>query len=157
VRVEGTPRHLTRPIVVELVPPSNIAVGTVPWGLGSWVPGDSIRRISTGTSAADPSCAAGPGRTRTAAPVSPAELAGAIGAVVDSAAGRSLVIVVRDAHRHPAVRQIASRLLAARPDAVIVEMGLPVWRPPAEVYIATYGAARASGQAAAEILGLTGL
>jgi hypothetical protein len=34
-------------------------------------------------------------------------------------------------------------------------MGLPVWRPPADVYIATYGAARSSGLAAAEILGLT--
>jgi beta-N-acetylhexosaminidase len=131
VRVEGTLRRLTEPILVELVPPSSIAVGTVPWGLGSWVPHDSIRRIST------------------------AEPASAVGAVLEGAAGRSLVIVVRDAHRHPAARQMVSRLLAARPDGVVVEMGLPVWRPPAGVYIATYGAARTSGRAAAEILGLT--
>ena len=50
---------------------------------------------------------------------------------------------------------MVSRLVAARPDSVVVEMGLPVWRPSADVYIATYGAALTSGRAAAEILGLT--
>jgi beta-N-acetylhexosaminidase len=39
---------------------------------------------------------------------------------------------------------------------VVVEMGLPVWRPPAGVYLATYGAARTSSRAAAEVLGLAG-
>jgi hypothetical protein len=29
-----------------------------------------------------------------------------------------------------------------------------VWRPPADVYLATFGAAQTSSQAAAEILGL---
>jgi len=82
-------------------------------------------------------------------------LESAAGAVLESAAGRSLVIVVRDAHRYPAVREMVSRLVAARPDSVIVEMGLPVWRPSADVYIATYGAGRTSGRAVAEILGLT--
>jgi beta-N-acetylhexosaminidase len=47
-----------------------------------------------------------------------------------------------------------TRLLAARPDSVVVEMGLPVWRPPQGAYVATYGAAGASGRAAAEVLGL---
>jgi len=64
------------------------------------------------------------------------------------------VVVVRDAHRYQAARDVVTRLLAARPDAVVVEMGLPVWRPPHAVHVATYGAARISGQAAAEILGL---
>jgi beta-N-acetylhexosaminidase len=36
----------------------------------------------------------------------------------------------------------------------VVEMGLPVWRPQAGGYVATYGAARTNGQAAAEALGL---
>jgi beta-N-acetylhexosaminidase len=49
------------------------------------------------------------------------------------------------------------QLLAARPDAVIVEMGLPVWHPPAEVYLATFGATRASSRAAARLLGLAQL
>ena len=65
-------------------------------------------------------------------------------------------MVVRDAHRHPAAAGPGDQLLAARPDAVVVEMGLPVWRPPGGGYLATYGAARSSGQAAAEVLGLTG-
>ena len=37
---------------------------------------------------------------------------------------------------------------------VVVEMGLPVWRPPSDAYVATYGAARPNAQAAAEALGL---
>jgi beta-N-acetylhexosaminidase len=48
-------------------------------------------------------------------------------------------------------------VLADRPDAVLVEMGRPVWHPPAgscRAYVATYGASRANGQAAAEVLGL---
>jgi len=42
--------------------------------------------------------------------------------------------------------------------AVLVEMGLPVWQPPAgryRAYVAAYGASRANGQAAAEVLGVT--
>ena len=45
-------------------------------------------------------------------------------------------------------------MLAARPDAVVLEMGLPVWRPAGGSYLASYGAARSSSRAAAEILGL---
>jgi beta-N-acetylhexosaminidase len=44
-------------------------------------------------------------------------------------------------------------LLAQRPDAVVVEMGLPQCRPKAaKAYIATYGAARVCGEAAAEVM-----
>ena len=43
----------------------------------------------------------------------------------------------------------------ARPDTILVEMGLPRWQPPdGTSYLATYGASRASAQAAAELLGL---
>jgi beta-N-acetylhexosaminidase len=134
VRVDGVPGPLHRPLVVELVPPANMAVGSVPWGLGSWVRDDSLRRVSTG------------------AP--PAALASSIAGLLSDAAGRSLVIVVRDAHRYRAAADVVSELLAARPDAAVVEMGLPVWRPPAGLYLATFGAARTSGRAAAEVLGL---
>jgi beta-N-acetylhexosaminidase len=75
--------------------------------------------------------------------------------VLARATARPLVIVVRDAHRHPAARAAATVLLAAHPDATVVEMGLPLWRPPAGAYIATFGAARPNAQAAAEALGLT--
>jgi beta-N-acetylhexosaminidase len=64
--------------------------------------------------------------------------------------------VVRDAHRHPGAAEAVSRLVARRPDAVVLEMGLPVWRPSAGRYLASYGAARSNSQAAAEALGLTG-
>jgi hypothetical protein len=37
---------------------------------------------------------------------------------------------------------------------VVVEMGLPLWTPPAGPHIATYGAAHTNAQAAAELLGL---
>jgi len=63
--------------------------------------------------------------------------------------------VVRDAHRDANTRSLVSTLLAARPDTVLVEMGLPLWRPPDGTgHLVTYGASRASAQAAAERLGL---
>ncbi len=134
LRVSGLIRPPASPVVVELRPLGNIAVGSVPWGLGPWLDGNVHRLdISQGE----------------------AELGPAIGDVLAKAAGRRLVIVVRDAHRHPAARAAATALLAAHPDAIVVEMGLPVWRPPAGAYVATFGAARPNAQAAAEILGLT--
>jgi len=45
-------------------------------------------------------------------------------------------------------------LLDARPDSILIEIGLPIWRPGACSYLATFGATRASSLAAAEILGL---
>jgi beta-N-acetylhexosaminidase len=74
--------------------------------------------------------------------------------VLKDAAGRGLVVVLRDAHRHAGQRALTTALLTARPDTVVVEMGLPVWRPESAVYVATYGAAAANAQAAAELLGL---
>jgi len=50
---------------------------------------------------------------------------------------------------------LVEALLAARPDLVLVEMGLPLWRPPEGTsYLATFGASRASAHAAAELPGL---
>ena len=97
-------------------------MGTVPWGLGPWLDGN-VQRLDTSQGEAS--------------------LAGAVADVLARAAGRPLVIVVRDAHRHPAARAAIIALLAARPDAIVVEMGLPVWRPPGGAYVATYGAAAA--------------
>ena len=147
IRADGIAGPVHDPLVVEVVSPANMAVGSVPWGLGAWVPQPSVRRISTAAAPERDSrrcsrrdsrrrCSRRDGRRAPAA-----------------AAGRSLVIVVRDAHRYPAARDLVRRLLAARPDAIVVEMGLPVWRPPAGGYVATYGAARTSGQTAAEVLG----
>ncbi|WP_307801367.1 glycoside hydrolase family 3 protein [Actinomadura violacea] len=127
VRVTGAlPGWNGAPLVVEAEATGNIAVGPTPWGLHPWAP-DAVR-------------AAG----------APGEAEG----VLERARGRGLVVVLRDAHRHAAQRALATALLTARPDTVVVEMGLPVWRPGAAVYLATYGAAAANAQAAAEFLGL---
>jgi beta-N-acetylhexosaminidase len=133
-RISAPPGPLADPVVVELAAPENIAVGDVPWGLRPWVPAASIQRVPAGLAVSE------------AAAVAKAALAGA--------AGRSLIVAVRDAHRYPAVRAVVSELAAARPDTVVLEMGLPLWVPSAGVHLVTYGAARANARAAAELLGL---
>jgi beta-N-acetylhexosaminidase len=66
---------------------------------------------------------------------------------------RPLVVVVRDAGRHPWQQELASRVLASRPDAVLVETGVPGWRPPQGAgYVVTHGAGRANLEAAAAAL-----
>jgi len=58
------------------------------------------------------------------------------------------VYVVRDAHRHEWMRNAADR-----PGVVVIEVGLPVWSPVhARGHVATYGAGRASFEAAADTL-----
>jgi beta-N-acetylhexosaminidase len=134
VRVSGPVRPLTDPVVIEVSGRENIAVGGVPWGLGPWLPAAAIQRV----------------------PASLAEsgVPALVDAAVARAAGRPVIVVVRDAHRYPVTRAVVTCLLTARPDAVVVEMGLPLWRPPGGVHIATYGAAHTNAQAAAELLGL---
>ncbi len=67
--------------------------------------------------------------------------------------GRQLVVIARDAHRYPWQRAAIVALTAAAPDAMVIEVGLPHWRPPAAAtYVATYGAARVNVEAAAEAL-----
>jgi beta-N-acetylhexosaminidase len=67
--------------------------------------------------------------------------------------GRPVVIVVRDAHRHEWERAAAERLLADASEAVVVEVGLPLWRPEGVPWIATHGGGRANLEAAAGALG----
>jgi Glycosyl hydrolase family 3 N terminal domain len=132
VRMSGPRPALSRPLIIEVEPQENVAAGRFGWGLGPWVPAGSVRRVQL---------AGEPDGTATG--------------ILDAAAGRSLVAVVRDAHRDADTRSLVSALLAARPDTVVVEMGLPLWSPPEGTsYLATYGASRASAQAAAELLGL---
>jgi beta-N-acetylhexosaminidase len=134
LQVSGLAGRPADPLVAEFSSRPNIAVGTVPWGLGSWLDGN-VQRLDTSQGEAS--------------------LADAVADVLARAASRPLVIVVRNAHRHPAARAAIIALLAARPYVIVVEMGLPVWRPPGGGYVATYGAARPNAQAAAEVLGLT--
>jgi beta-N-acetylhexosaminidase len=134
VSLRGAPPALRKPLIVQLVPPSNLAVGAVPWGLGAFAAADSYRQVSTGTPEED--------------------LPHLVSGLLDAAADRSLIIVVRDAHRHPVARQAVQLLLAGRPDSIVVEMGLPVWQPADVSYVASYGAGRSNARATAEILGL---
>lgn len=65
---------------------------------------------------------------------------------------RRIVAVVRDEHRHAWMGAALDALLAARPDTIVVEMGLPQSDPRGSLHIATHGAARVCGLAAAEAI-----
>jgi beta-N-acetylhexosaminidase len=110
------------PVLVRLDPTPTIAVGRSAWGLSGLLPGATELII-------------GPDDTLPAVP-----------------ADRELVVVARDATRVGWVGRALAGLLAARPDAVVVEMGLPGPVPPARGWIATGGASAASARAAAELL-----
>jgi beta-N-acetylhexosaminidase len=120
------PSALVDPLIVEVEPEESIAAGRFTWGFEPWA---AVKRV-------DP--AAGDGA--------------AAGSILAASAGRPLVLAVRDART---VLSLVDEVLAARPDAVIVEMGVPAWTPPrGTAYLATYGASRVCAQAAAEALGL---
>jgi beta-N-acetylhexosaminidase len=120
------PALLASPLIVEVEPEENIAAGRFTWGFSPWA---AVSRVEA---------AAGDGA--------------ALDEILSCAAGRPLVLAVRDAR---GTLPLVSAVLAARPDAIIVEMGVPAWTPPpGTTYLATYGASRASAQAAAEALGL---
>ncbi|MER7759373.1 glycoside hydrolase family 3 protein [Streptomyces sp. NPDC097619] len=72
--------------------------------------------------------------------------------VLAAAGERTLVAVVRDAHRHPWMTAAVDALVAARPDTVVIEMGLPRAEPRGALHIATHGASRVCGRAAAELI-----
>jgi beta-N-acetylhexosaminidase len=61
---------------------------------------------------------------------------------------RPVVAVVRDAHRHEWQREAVERLTPS----VVVETGVPLWRPEDVPWIATYGNGRANLEAAAAVL-----
>ena len=120
------PARLDNAVVIEVEPEENIAAGRFTWGFSPWT---TVRRVEP---------TAGNGASAAA--------------LVREATGRPLVLAVRDAL---GVLPFVSDVLAARPDAIIVEMGVPSWSPPeGTAYLATYGASRACAQAAAEALGL---
>ena len=63
---------------------------------------------------------------------------------------RQLVLVIRDAHRHEWEREVAQSLAAG---AVVVDVGVPAWRPEgAAGTVTTFGAGRVNLLAAAERL-----
>ncbi len=124
--------------VAAFTPVANIAVGDeTPWGvaaeLGRLLPGTETGTYgNAGAVAADT-------RTRTQE-------------ILRAAGERRIVAVVRDAHRHAWMTDALDALLDARPDTVVVEMGLPQAPPRGALHIATHGAARVCGRAAAEVI-----
>jgi beta-N-acetylhexosaminidase len=80
------------------------------------------------------------------------DLAGLDTALAD-AAGRPLIVVVRDAHRHEWQRELLGRALGARADALVIGTGTVHDRALAGAsYLGTRGASRASLTAAADLL-----
>jgi len=64
-----------------------------------------------------------------------------------------LVVLVQDAHRHEWQRAAAAKLVESAPDAIVVEIGLPEWRPNGVAgYVATHGAAKVNVEAAVDAL-----
>lgn len=128
------------PYVAAFTPVANIAVGDeTPWGVAA-----ELRQLMPGTG------------TGSWSDSGTAEGAGATDALLTellAAAGeRRIVAVVRDVHRHAWMADALDALLAVRPDSVVVEMGIPQAPPRGALYIATHGAARVCGTAAAEIV-----
>ncbi|MGP3774182.1 glycoside hydrolase family 3 protein [Streptomyces sp. SDT5-1] len=116
--------------VAAFTPVANIAVGDeTPWGVAA-----ELARLLPGTTTGSYT-GADAGREALAA-----------------AGERRVVAVVRDEHRHPWMARALDDLLAARPDTVVVEMGVPQAPPRGAPHIATHGAARVCGVAAAEAI-----
>ncbi|CCK27519.1 sugar hydrolase [Streptomyces davaonensis JCM 4913] len=133
LRVTPTEAHtpLTEPpYVIALSPVANIAVGDeTPWGVGA-----ELAELLPGTETAD-------GTDESAAETT-----------LQAAGDRRIVAVVRDEHRHEWMSKTLDTLLRARPDTIVVEMGVPQSTPRGALYIATHGAARVCGRAAAEVI-----
>ncbi|WP_432088728.1 glycoside hydrolase family 3 protein [Streptomyces sp. bgisy095] len=121
------------PYVASFTPVANFAVGDeTPWGIAA-----ELERLLPGTETGS--------YDETSA-----------GSVLADAGERRVVAVVRDLHRHPWMIGALDGLLAARPDTVVVEMGLNEAEPRGALHIATHGAARVCGRAAAEAVVGTG-
>jgi beta-N-acetylhexosaminidase len=123
LEVSGDVRLSGPPLVFDLRPSASIAAGEALHSLGDVLEASETLVLVEGD----------------VAPVPPSD-------------GRPVVIVVRDAHRHEWERDAVGRLLPQVSEAVVVELGLPVWRPEDAAWIATQGSGRVNLEAAAEAL-----
>jgi beta-N-acetylhexosaminidase len=131
LRARGDVALDAAPLVVELEPEPLVAAGPAAHGLGSAISErrPDARVVSVHDRPEDPA------------------------ALVRTADGRPLVVVLRDAARHPWQQAVASELIGLRPDAVVVETGLPGWLPAgATASVETYGAGRVNLEAAADLI-----
>ncbi|MDQ1008367.1 beta-N-acetylhexosaminidase [Streptomyces sp. V4I23] len=122
------------PHIAAFTPVANIAVGDdTPWGVAA-----ELSALLPGTT--------------TGTCTSEAGTSALVADVLAAAADRRIVAVVRDVHRHPWMAAALDALIEARPDTVVVEMGVDAAPPRGAVHIATHGAARVCGRAAAEVI-----
>jgi beta-N-acetylhexosaminidase len=134
-RREPSAEPLTKPAhVVEFTTSVTMAVdAATPWGVGGpladILPGTTVERLDAA-----------------------AAQNGGLPAALRAASGRPLVLVVRDAHRHGWLSAALRTALAERPDAYVVEMGVPGGEAVGAMHVATFGSAPVCGQAAAEVL-----
>ncbi|WP_143590692.1 glycoside hydrolase family 3 protein [Thermoactinospora rubra] len=126
VTVRRSPAVSGPPHVIELDTPTNLAVDpNTPWGLAA-----PLARLMPGTTV-----------TRLTGPDP-----------VDPAPDRPVVVAIRTAYRHAWAAQAVDRILARRPDAVVVEMGVPGLDCPGAVTVATFGGTALCAQVAAEAI-----
>jgi beta-N-acetylhexosaminidase len=128
LRAHGEPVLSDPPLVVELLPAANIAAGEHEHGLAGLWPGAIGVRLT--------------------GPVPD------LAQLLAEHADRALVVVLRDAARHEWQAALAGDLVGLRPDAVLVETGLPGGL---SVTIETGGAGRANLEAAYAALGGLGV
>ena len=129
VTVTGNGLVSENPVIVELAPEPGMAAGALPEGPGDWfcnvVRGSEVVRLHDGR----------------------------VDEALRVASGRQLIVIARDAYRYPWEQEALAALLADADEAIVVEVGLPYWRPEgAQTYVATHGAGRVSVEAAAERL-----
>lgn len=123
--------HEQPPAVIELRAPSNIAVGDetrsgIAAAVATRWPGTSTTTVSTESALLD---------------------------AASGAEGQPLWVAVRDPHRHEWMPPALAALLAARPDAVVIETGWPGWSAPdGTTHVLTHGAARVTADAVVELL-----
>ena len=116
------------PLIVVCDPAVSIAAGMVPWGITgalASVRGDARETL---LHEGDPT----PGELTPAGPV---------------------VLVLRDAARHLWQRDVERTVVGARPDTVVVELGVPALPPPTPAArITAYGASRSTAEAVVALL-----
>ena len=117
-------------LVLELVPEANVAAGEASHGLADLLPDAVTVQLHE----------------------APRDLAG----LVAEHEGRRLVVVARDASRHAWQGATAVAATTLRPDAIVLETGLPGRPHESVASIVTYGAGRANLAAAAQSLAGTG-
>ncbi|MER6875067.1 glycoside hydrolase family 3 protein, partial [Amycolatopsis sp. NPDC000673] len=127
LRVTGTPRLTGRALVVDVQTEPGIAAGPMPWGLGA-----HLAELVPGT------------RTLS---VSPDDVATVL---AEASSVDSVVVVTREAHRHPAVREFLAGLSTV--DYIRVETGVPGPETGAGPRIDTFSGSYVSLRAAAEYL-----